>query len=214
MSGCSVPTARSPRWLRRPDAAPRRTTHQRHHHLDDRTTHARRARRPTLREAAEQAGRPHDAVRVAASLPVSVTDQVDNARAHAAEQFAIHGRLPSYRAMLDREGYPGPQDAAVIGDEKTVTTHRRPARRRRRRVRRATLRPLRRRPRPHLRAPPWLPIQPAREVESMSGVGAQSVGQRFPPPVMPVRGSPSTPTMLPVLVSARILLMPSYAEPW
>jgi 5,10-methylenetetrahydromethanopterin reductase len=76
---------------------------------------------PTLRGAAEQAGRPHDAVRVVASLPVSVTDKVDSARAHAAEQFAIYGRLPSYRAMLDREGYPGPQDAALIGDEKAVT---------------------------------------------------------------------------------------------
>jgi 5,10-methylenetetrahydromethanopterin reductase len=29
--------------------------------------------------------------------------------------------LPSYRAMLDREGYSGPEDAAVIGDEKTVS---------------------------------------------------------------------------------------------
>jgi hypothetical protein len=27
--------------------------------------------------------------------------------------------LPSYRAMLDREGYAGP-DAAIIGDEATV----------------------------------------------------------------------------------------------
>jgi hypothetical protein len=54
-------------------------------------------------------------------LPVSVTDEMDSARAHAAEQFAIYGRLPSYRAMLDREGYPGPQDAALIGDEKAVT---------------------------------------------------------------------------------------------
>jgi hypothetical protein len=76
---------------------------------------------PTLHAAAQEAGRPHDDVRVVASLPVSVTDQIDSARAHAAQQFAIYGRLPSYRAMLDREGYPGPQDAALIGDENTVT---------------------------------------------------------------------------------------------
>jgi 5,10-methylenetetrahydromethanopterin reductase len=76
---------------------------------------------PTLRGAAEEAARPHDAVRVVASLPISVTDEVDSARAQAAEQFAMYGRLPSYRAMLDREGYPGPQDAALIGDEKAVT---------------------------------------------------------------------------------------------
>ena len=75
---------------------------------------------PTLRAAAKEAGRPHHAVRVVASLPVSVTDDVDSTRDHAAEQFAIYGRLPSYRAMLDREGYAGPQDAALTGDEKAV----------------------------------------------------------------------------------------------
>jgi len=76
---------------------------------------------PTLREAAAEAGRSETAVRVAASLPVAVTDDIDAARARAAEEFAIYGQLPSYRAMLDREGYAGPQDAAIIGDEKTVS---------------------------------------------------------------------------------------------
>ncbi|MBV8927701.1 MAG: TIGR03564 family F420-dependent LLM class oxidoreductase [Mycobacteriaceae bacterium] len=76
---------------------------------------------PTLREAAAEAGRADGAVRVAASLPVAVTDDVDKLRAHAAEEFAMYAQLPSYRAMLDREGYAGPQDAAMIGDEATVT---------------------------------------------------------------------------------------------
>jgi F420-dependent oxidoreductase-like protein len=76
---------------------------------------------PTLRSAARAAGRPEGAVRVAASLPVAVTDDVDAARAQAAEQFAMYGYLPSYRAMLDREGYTAPQDAALIGDETTVS---------------------------------------------------------------------------------------------
>jgi 5,10-methylenetetrahydromethanopterin reductase len=76
---------------------------------------------PTLREAAAEAGRPDGAVTVAAGLPVSVTDDVDGARARAAEEFAIYGQLPSYRAMLDREGYAGPEDAAIIGDEQTVS---------------------------------------------------------------------------------------------
>ncbi len=76
---------------------------------------------PTLRGAAVEAGRPESAVRVAASLPVSVTDDIDGARAQAAEQFAMYGQLPSYRAMLDREGYANPEDAAIIGDEKTVS---------------------------------------------------------------------------------------------
>jgi 5,10-methylenetetrahydromethanopterin reductase len=74
---------------------------------------------PTLRQAAADAGRP-DAVRVVASLPVAVTDDVDGVRRQAAEQFAVYGTLPSYRAMLDREGYAGPEDAAIIGDEATV----------------------------------------------------------------------------------------------
>jgi alkanesulfonate monooxygenase SsuD/methylene tetrahydromethanopterin reductase-like flavin-dependent oxidoreductase (luciferase family) len=72
-----------------------------------------------LRQAAADAGRA-DAVRVVAALPVAVTDDVDGARKLAAEQFAMYGHLPSYRAMLDREGYAGPEDAAIIGDEQTV----------------------------------------------------------------------------------------------
>ncbi|BCI50999.1 LLM class F420-dependent oxidoreductase [Mycolicibacterium litorale] len=75
---------------------------------------------PTLRQAAAEAGRPDGEVRVVAGLPVSVTDEPDAVRAHAARQFSIYGKLPSYRAMLDREGYAGPEDAAIIGDEGTV----------------------------------------------------------------------------------------------
>jgi hypothetical protein len=56
------------------------------------------------------------AVRVIAPLPVRLTDDTHAARADAAEPFALYGRLPSYRAMLDREGFAGPQDAARIGD--------------------------------------------------------------------------------------------------
>ncbi|MEH3141035.1 MAG: TIGR03564 family F420-dependent LLM class oxidoreductase [Mycobacterium kyogaense] len=75
---------------------------------------------PTLRQAAADAGRSEDAVRVVAALPIALTDDADALRAEAAEQFAVYGTLPSYRAMLDREGYAGPQDAAIIGDEATV----------------------------------------------------------------------------------------------
>jgi alkanesulfonate monooxygenase SsuD/methylene tetrahydromethanopterin reductase-like flavin-dependent oxidoreductase (luciferase family) len=75
---------------------------------------------PALREAAAAAGRPEGAVRVVAGLPVCVTDDVDGARKQAAEQFVMYGQLPSYRAMLDREGYAGPEDIAIIGDEATV----------------------------------------------------------------------------------------------
>jgi alkanesulfonate monooxygenase SsuD/methylene tetrahydromethanopterin reductase-like flavin-dependent oxidoreductase (luciferase family) len=75
---------------------------------------------PTMRTAAAEAGRPDGAVSVAAALPVAVTDDVAAVRSLAAEQYAMYGQLPSYRAMLDREGYAGPEDAALIGDEATV----------------------------------------------------------------------------------------------
>jgi len=73
---------------------------------------------PTITAAAEAAGRP--APRVAVGLPVSVTADPGRARAEAAETFAIYGQLPSYRAMLDREGVDGPADVAIVGDEETV----------------------------------------------------------------------------------------------
>ena len=53
-------------------------------------------------------------------LPVCVTDDPDDARERAARVFAIYGQLPSYRAMLDREGASGPADVAIVGDEDTV----------------------------------------------------------------------------------------------
>ena len=56
-----------------------------------------------------------------AALPVSVTEDVGAARSLAAQRLAMYGQLPSYRAMLDREGYAGPKVAALIGSEETVT---------------------------------------------------------------------------------------------
>jgi alkanesulfonate monooxygenase SsuD/methylene tetrahydromethanopterin reductase-like flavin-dependent oxidoreductase (luciferase family) len=73
---------------------------------------------PTITAAAEKAGRP--APRVLASLPICVTSDVDAARERAAKDFQVYGFLPSYRAMLDREGAEGPADVALVGDEATV----------------------------------------------------------------------------------------------
>jgi 5,10-methylenetetrahydromethanopterin reductase len=73
---------------------------------------------PTINAAAEQAGRP--APRVVCILPVCVTDDPDGARARAAKVFEIYGQLPSYRAMLDREGAQGPADVAIVGTEDQV----------------------------------------------------------------------------------------------
>ena len=74
---------------------------------------------PRISEAAAAAGRPKP--RVVVGLPVAVTRETAGARTSAARVFQIYGFLPSYRAMLDREGYAGPEDAAIIGDEKTVS---------------------------------------------------------------------------------------------
>lgn len=73
---------------------------------------------PAISKAAEEAGRP--APRIVASLPVCVTSDVDTARTRAAREFAVYGHLPSYRAMLDREGAEGPPDVAIVGDEDAV----------------------------------------------------------------------------------------------
>jgi F420-dependent oxidoreductase-like protein len=75
---------------------------------------------PTITEAAHAAGRPDP--RVVCILPVCVTDDLDGARARAAKAFKVYGILPSYRAMLDREGAAGPEDVAIVGDEDTVGT--------------------------------------------------------------------------------------------
>ena len=96
--------------LLRPHRPPRR----RHHHLDDRREDARRATPcPTLRKAAEEAGRP--APRVVAGLPIALVRDAAAARETASKQFAIYGQLPSYRAMLDREGAA---DAGRRGDRR------------------------------------------------------------------------------------------------
>ena len=73
---------------------------------------------PAISAAASAAGRPSP--RVVCALPVCVTSDPAAARASAAEQFAIYGQLPSYRAMLDREGAAGPGDVAIVGDEDAV----------------------------------------------------------------------------------------------
>ncbi|GAA3447625.1 TIGR03564 family F420-dependent LLM class oxidoreductase [Planomonospora venezuelensis] len=73
---------------------------------------------PAVTEAARAAGRP--APRIVCGLPICVTDDVEAARARAAEVFAVYGHLPSYRAMLDKEGAEGPAQVAIVGDEDTV----------------------------------------------------------------------------------------------
>jgi F420-dependent oxidoreductase-like protein len=73
---------------------------------------------PTINSAAAAAGRPTP--RVVCSLPISVTDDVVTTRANVNEALAIYGTLPSYRAMLDREGAEGPADVGLFGTRDEV----------------------------------------------------------------------------------------------
>ena len=71
-----------------------------------------------LASAAEAAGRP--APRVVGGVPIALTNQPDAARESIATTLAMYGQLPSYRAMLDREGVDGPADIAILGDENAL----------------------------------------------------------------------------------------------
>lgn len=73
---------------------------------------------PTIAAAAAGAGRPSP--RVVVSLPVTVTSEGERARRRIDEALAIYPTLPSYRAMLDREGASAPSDVALVGDEDHV----------------------------------------------------------------------------------------------
>ena len=73
---------------------------------------------PTISAAASDAGRPPP--RIVMALPTAVTDDPDEARTAAASTFEIYGYLPSYRAMLDREGAAGPAEVALAGSEDVV----------------------------------------------------------------------------------------------
>ena len=71
-----------------------------------------------LAAAADAAGRP--APTVVGGVPIVLTNKPDEAREKIAAGLTIYGQLPSYRAMLDREGVAGPADIALAGDENAV----------------------------------------------------------------------------------------------
>src|SRR5688572_12625080 len=74
---------------------------------------------PRIAKAAADAGRPSP--RIVAGLPVAVHDDVDEARETAARQFTIYGQLPNYQRILAHGGVSGPAEAAIVGDEGSVT---------------------------------------------------------------------------------------------
>jgi len=74
---------------------------------------------PAITSAAAAAGRP--APRVVVGLPVAVVRDADAARSRAARLFKAYEAIPTYRRILGKGDSPDPVDAAVIGDEATVT---------------------------------------------------------------------------------------------
>jgi F420-dependent oxidoreductase-like protein len=73
---------------------------------------------PTITAAAEAAGRPSP--RIVVSLPIAVTSDVEGAKERINEVFSIYPNLPSYKAMLDKEGAEAAADIGFVGDEEAV----------------------------------------------------------------------------------------------
>ncbi len=73
---------------------------------------------PKLRAAASEAGRA--APRIVAGLPIVLTNNADAVRERIGKMLAMYGQLPSYRAMLDKEGAAGPEEVAIVGDESAL----------------------------------------------------------------------------------------------
>jgi F420-dependent oxidoreductase-like protein len=73
---------------------------------------------PSITAAAEAAGRPSP--RIVVSLPIAVTSDVEGAKERINEVFSIYPNLPSYKAMLDKEGAEAAADIGFVGDEEAV----------------------------------------------------------------------------------------------
>lgn len=73
---------------------------------------------PSINAAADAAGKA--APRIVCGMPIVLTNDESGAREAIGQQLAMYGQLPSYRAMLDREGAAGPADIALAGDEATL----------------------------------------------------------------------------------------------
>jgi len=73
---------------------------------------------PVINAAAEEAGRP--VPQVIAAVPVCITSDLDMAEEYAKRDFGFYGDLPSYRAMLEREGLTNSWDIALSGSFEEV----------------------------------------------------------------------------------------------
>jgi F420-dependent oxidoreductase-like protein len=73
---------------------------------------------PTITKAAVAAGRPEP--RVIACVNVLVSDNVDTARAEAAQKLAFYDASPVYQNVMAREGVASASELAVVGNVESV----------------------------------------------------------------------------------------------
>ncbi len=73
---------------------------------------------PKIRAAAREAGRPEP--RVVAGMHVALTRDVEAANARVAQVIEQYRMMPSYRAMIEKEGSATPADFAILGDERAL----------------------------------------------------------------------------------------------
>ncbi|MEC7879138.1 MAG: LLM class F420-dependent oxidoreductase [Actinomycetota bacterium] len=73
---------------------------------------------PVINDAAESENRPRP--QVVAAIPVCIHSDKEVAVEHAKRDFGFYGDLPSYRAMLDREGLENSWDIALTGSFEQV----------------------------------------------------------------------------------------------
>ena len=59
-------------------------------------------------------------IRIIAAFPLVLTNHPETARAELSKKLKKYGGLPSYRAMLEKEGISDPAELALIGDEKEL----------------------------------------------------------------------------------------------
>ena len=73
---------------------------------------------PVINDAAEKENRPQP--QVVAAIPVCIHPDKEVATEYAERDFGFYGDLPSYRAMLDREGLENSWDIAITGSFEQV----------------------------------------------------------------------------------------------
>ncbi len=74
--------------------------------------------KPLIDEAASKSGRPTP--RIVCGLPISVTSDVAGTSAKMDKELEVYPTLPSYAAMMKREGAQQPSDLALIGSKQQV----------------------------------------------------------------------------------------------